>query len=68
MAGTPAVSRVLSRPASRAWHETAGVTRKEALDHYREPVLCSPPDGYKRVLALAAEVRRLRARQARPAR
>lgn len=42
-------------------HEAAGATWKEARDHYAESTLYDPPDGDWRVLALVAEVRRLRA-------
>lgn len=38
----------------------AGVTWKEALDHWQESTMYNPPDGDARVLALVAEVRRLR--------
>jgi len=41
-------------------HGAAGVTLSQALDHWQESTLYDPPDGDKRVLALAAEVRRLR--------
>lgn len=42
-------------------HEKAGVTSKEALDHYRNSVRYGPPPGDPAVIALVAEVRRLRA-------
>ena len=38
--------------------EDAGVTWKEALDHWQESLMCDPPDGDVRVLALVAEIRR----------
>lgn len=41
-------------------HEAAGATWKEALDHYQDSTMYNPPDGDVRVLALIAEVRRLR--------
>jgi hypothetical protein len=41
-------------------HEAAGVTWKEALDHYGESTMYNPPDGDLRVIALVREVRRLR--------
>jgi len=41
-------------------HEAAGATWKEALDHWQESTLYNPPDGDRAVLALVAEVRRLR--------
>lgn len=44
-------------------HEAAGATWKEALDHYQESVLYNPPGGDVRVLALVAEIRRLRERE-----
>jgi hypothetical protein len=43
-----------------AVHEAAGATWKEALDHWAESTLYNPPDGDLHVLALVAEVRRLR--------
>jgi hypothetical protein len=42
-------------------HEAAGATWKEALDHWRDSTVYNPTDGDQRVLALVAEVRRLRA-------
>ena len=42
-------------------YEAAGVTWKDALDHWSESTMYNPPDGDTRVLALVAEVRRLRA-------
>lgn len=42
-------------------HEAAGATWKEALDHYEASVLYNPPPGDVRVIALVAEIRRLRA-------
>lgn len=44
----------------RARYERAGVTWQQALDHWRESTMYDPPDGDARVLALVAEVRRLR--------
>jgi hypothetical protein len=44
----------------RTRHEPAGATWKQALDHYQESTLYNPPDGDRRVVALVAEVRRLR--------
>jgi hypothetical protein len=41
-------------------HEAAGATWKEALDHWNESTLWNPPAGDLRVLALIAEVRKLR--------
>lgn len=41
-------------------HEAAGVTWKEALHHWQESMMYNPPDGDVHVLALVAEVRRLR--------
>lgn len=41
-------------------HTRAGVTWKEAMDHWQESTMYDPPDGDVRVLALVAEVRRLR--------
>lgn len=49
----------------RGKHEAAGATWKEALDHYNDSVMYDPPEGDRRVLALVAEVRRLRG-MARP--
>ncbi len=43
-----------------AVHEAAGATWKEALAHWRDSTLYNPPDGDLRVIALVAEVRRLR--------
>jgi hypothetical protein len=50
----------------RAKHEAAGVTWKQALDHYEQSTMYDPPDGDPRVLALIAEVRRLREAGAPP--
>jgi hypothetical protein len=44
-----------------AVHEAAGATWKEALDHWQESTLYNPAEGDLRVIALVAEVRRLRA-------
>jgi hypothetical protein len=44
----------------RTRHEPAGATWKQALDHYQESTLYNPPEGDRRVVALVAEVRRLR--------
>jgi hypothetical protein len=44
----------------RSRHEPAGVTWKQSLDHYQESILYNPPEGDRRVVALVAEVRRLR--------
>lgn len=44
----------------RSRHEAAGVTWREALDHWQESTQYNPPPGDPRVLALVAEVRRLR--------
>lgn len=41
-------------------HESAGATWKEALDHWSESAMYNPEAGDARVLALIAEVRRLR--------
>ena len=41
--------------------EAAGVTWQEALHHWEESTQYNPPPGDVRVLALVAEVRRLRA-------
>jgi hypothetical protein len=41
-------------------HEAAGATWKEALDHWNESTLWNPPAGDLRVVALIAEVRKLR--------
>jgi len=41
-------------------HEAAGASWKEALDHWNESTMYDPPDGDSRVLALVAEIRRLR--------
>ena len=41
-------------------HEAAGATWKQALDHYQESTMYDPPDGDPRVIALVAEVRKLR--------
>lgn len=41
-------------------HEAAGATWQEALDHYQTSTLLDPPDGDPAVLAVIAEVRRLR--------
>jgi hypothetical protein len=41
-------------------HEPAGATWQEALHHSLESTLYDPPDGDLRVIALIAEVRRLR--------
>lgn len=40
--------------------EAAGVTSGQAMTHYSESTLWNPPPGDARVLALVAEVRRLR--------
>lgn len=45
----------------RSEHEAAGATWKQALDHYEQSARYDPPPGDWRVLALVAEVRRLRA-------
>lgn len=45
-------------------YESAGATWAEALDHWQASTLYDPPDGDMRVLALIAEVRRLRSRAA----
>jgi len=50
----------------RSLHEAAGVTLPQALDHWQESTLYDPPDGDRRVLALVAEVRRLRGEQPEP--
>lgn len=42
-------------------YEAADVTWKQALDHWSESTEYNPPDGDVRVLAVVAEVRRLRA-------
>lgn len=44
----------------RSEHEAAGATWKQALDHWQESTQYDPPPGDSRVLALVAEVRRLR--------
>lgn len=44
-------------------HEAAGATWKQALDHYGQSTMYDPPDGDLRVLALVAEVRRLRGKE-----
>lgn len=44
----------------RGKHEAAGVTQKQALDHYMGSLAYDPPPGDALVLALVAEIRRLR--------
>jgi hypothetical protein len=44
----------------RGKYEAAGATWKEALEHSQASTLYDPPDGDRRVLALVAEIRRLR--------
>jgi hypothetical protein len=44
----------------RTRHEPAGATWKQALDHYQDSTMYNPPEGDRRVVALVAEVRRLR--------
>jgi hypothetical protein len=44
-------------------HEPAGATWKQALDHWNESVMYNPPHGDLHVIALIAEIRRLRAQQ-----
>lgn len=46
-------------PFRRA-HEAAGATRAQAMIHYSASTLWNPPDGDKRVLALAAAFRAVR--------
>jgi hypothetical protein len=41
-------------------YEAAGVTWRQALDHWQESIAYNPPAGDLRVLALVAEVRKLR--------
>lgn len=45
----------------RSRYQAAGVTWQEALRHWEESTQYDPPPGDVRVLALVAEVRRLRA-------
>lgn len=45
----------------RSRHQAAGVTWQEALRHWEASAQYDPPPGDVRVLALVAEVRRLRA-------
>jgi hypothetical protein len=50
-----------SDAASPAKYRPAGgVAWREAMDHWQESTMYNPPDGDVRVLALVAEVRRLR--------
>jgi hypothetical protein len=44
----------------RSKHEAAGVTWQEALRHWEESTQYNPPSGDRRVLAVVAELRRLR--------
>lgn len=48
----------------RGKHEAAGATWKQAMDHWQDSTLYDPPEGDLRVLALVAEVRRLRKEEA----
>jgi hypothetical protein len=41
-------------------YEAAGVTWKEASDHWHESTTYNPPPGDLRVIALVAEIRKLR--------
>lgn len=40
--------------------EAAGVTWKQAMEHYNESIMYNPPEGDVRVIALIHEIRRLR--------
>ena len=42
-------------------YEAAGVTWKEASNHWHDSIMYNPPPGDLRVVALVAEIRKLRA-------